>query len=175
MNRQQKEDLVSTLRHGFEQSKAVYLVGYQGLPVVVLQSLRRELRHNGGSFKVAKMRLIKRAINQDKNLVDFMPYLKEQRAVIFAQHEPTAIARTLHQFAQNNEKFEIIAGYFEKEVCDKATVQFLATLPAREVILAQLAGTMNAPIGRCVGVLDAMLRRLVIVLAQIVEKKQKES
>lgn len=171
MNRQQKEDLVGTLKQQFGASSAAYVVGYKGLPVSALQKLRKDLRNKGGSFKVVKMRLLKRAL--DTKELD--PYFKEQRAVVFATQEPTAIAKTLQQFAEQNEKFEIVGGYFEHEVCDKETVRFIATLPAREVLLAQLVGTMQAPISRCVGLLNIMMSRLVIVLAQIAEKKQKES
>lgn len=175
MNRQQKEQLIDVLRAEFAQASAAYVVGYKGLPVSAVQALRKQLHRKGAHFKVAKMRLVKRAINEEQAMTDFTPFLKEQRAVIFATQEPTAIAKMLYDFAKENEKFEIVGGFFDREVCDKDTVQFIAQLPSREALLAQLVGTAQAPISRCVGLCNIMIQRLVVVLAQIAEKKQKES
>lgn len=175
MKRQQKEQLIDVLRTGFQKASAAYVVGYKGLPVSAVQILRKQLHKQGGSFKVAKMRLVKRAIEGESTMADFTPFLKEQRAVVFAMQEPATIAKILNDFATKNEAFQIIGGYFEREVCDKGTVQFIATLPSREVLLAQLVGTAQAPIARCVGLCNIMIQRLVVALAQIVEKKQKES
>ena len=175
MNRQQKEQSIDALHAGFSKANAAYVVGYKGLPVCAIQALRKQLRISGGDFKVAKMRLVRRAIGGESTLTDFAPFLKEQRAVVFAMQEPTAVAKILFDFAKKNEAFQIIGGYFEREVCDKDTVQFIAMLPSREVLLAQLVGTMQAPISQCVGLCSIMIQRLVITLAQVVEKKQKES
>ncbi|HBR70234.1 TPA: 50S ribosomal protein L10 [Candidatus Dependentiae bacterium] len=175
MNRQEKEALVDSLRKNFDQAEAAFLVGCSGLSVNVMQDLRSKLRGKGARLKVAKMRLVKRALSDNAAYEGFMPYLHEERGVIFAQQEPTAVAKVLHDFVKDNENFDIVLGYVEKEYLDADTVKYLATLPSREILLAQVVGTMQMPITQFVGVLNMMLVRLLVVLKQIAEKKEKEA
>jgi len=175
MNRQQKESLIEALKKDFTQAQAAYLVGYSGLSVNVLQELRSKLREKGAHFKVAKMRLMKRAIDEASPLKDFMPHLREQRGIIFVSQEPTAIAKLLYDFAHNNEQLDIVFGYVEREFLDKEAIKYLATLPSREILLAQVVGTMQAPIVQFASMMNMLIVRLLFVLKQIADKKEKQA
>ena len=175
MNRQQKEILIDSLKKGFAESEAAYVIGYSGLSVNSLQELRGKLRASGARLKVAKMRLFKRALGEGAMFEGFKPFLVEQRGIVFASKEPTSVAKVLYDFAKANEKLDIVLGYVDKEFLDQATVKYIATLPSREVLLAQVVGTMQAPIRQFVGVLNMLVVRLLIVLKQIAEKKEKEA
>ena len=61
------------------------------------------------------------------------------------------------------------------KVIDANGVKALANLPSREVLVAKLLGSMNAPIANCVGVLSAVIRNFVGVVDAIREKKEKEA
>jgi large subunit ribosomal protein L10 len=63
MNRQQKELVVDLFNKDFSTSKGSFFVEYSGLTVAQMQRLRKQLREKGGSLKIAKMRLVKRALN----------------------------------------------------------------------------------------------------------------
>jgi len=175
MNRQQKESLAHSLHDQFSASTASYVIGYRGLSVNTLRKLRAALRPHDAQFKVAKMRLVKRAAAETPGLQAMAPFLHEQRGIIFVKKEPTAVAKALCDFAKEHEQLTIIIGYVDQEILDANTVKFLASLPSRDVLRAQLLGTMQAPITQCVGLLNLMIVRLLATLQQIQLKKEKES
>jgi large subunit ribosomal protein L10 len=171
MNRQQKEHVVEALKHDFENSQASFLVGYKGLNVAQVFKLRKELRQQGGSFKVAKVTLMKRVANDIPAIEQLMPFLKDQVALVFAQQESSAIAKLLYNFAKENQQLMVLAGCMDSFILDKESVKILASLPSREVLLSQVCGTLKAPITGLVYVLNMLILRLVFVLKKIEEKK----
>lgn len=171
MNRQQKEDVVETLKQDFETSQASFLVGYKGLNVAQVLKLRKQLRQQGGSFKVAKVTLMRRVASDVPSIEKLMPYFKDQVALVFAQSESPAIAKILYEFAKENQKLTIMAGCMDSVVLSKDSVKVLATLPSKEVLLAQVCGALKSPISGIVVVLNMLILRLLFVLKKIEEKK----
>lgn len=171
MNRQEKDLLINELKKDFKESKASFLVNYKGLSVANLQSLRKELKLKNGEFKVAKTRLVKLAIQDLPSYKPLAPFLKEQLAVVFSKNDPSMIAKTLNDFAKEKVQFQIVIGSVESQIVDKDGILAIASLPSREILLAQLCGTLNAPISRLHNVAGTLLKRLVIVLKQVEEKK----
>ena len=82
-----------------------------------------------------------------------------------------ALAKALVAFAKANDKLEVQGGVLGERVLSVRDIQELATLPGREVLLAKMLGSMNAPVSNFVGVFAAMLRQLVYVLKAIEEQK----
>jgi large subunit ribosomal protein L10 len=158
MNKHQKELVIKTLRDDFEKSSASFLVGVQGLSVSQSQQLRNELRSKGGKLKIAKVRLVKRALHDMAYSNELAPYLKQQIGVVFAQNESPAVAKVIFEFAKQNKALNIVAGCVDLQVFDKNMVEKVAQLPSREVLLAQLCGTLKAPITSLVYVLNAKLK-----------------
>lgn len=171
MNKQQKELSVSEIRKGFEESSATFLVGYKGLSVAETEDLRKKLRKEGGRFMVAKMRLVKRAAHGLENTEKMDSFFKNQLGVVFANQDPLAVAKTLHQFSKEKASLDLIAGCLGKQFLDKQAIARVATLPSREVLLAQLCGTLNAPITNFTVALKMILTQFVQVTKQISEKK----
>src|ERR1700722_18081593 len=148
MNRDQKSIVIDTLKNDFLNSKASFVVGYKGLTVKQLQALRKELHAQHGTFKVAKGRLIKRAVMDIDNVTDLSPYIKEQIGVVFVNDQAPAVAKVLHDFAKKNNALLLVAGYFDSQVVRSEMIARIATLPSKEVLLAQLCGTLNAPVAK---------------------------
>lgn len=159
MNKQQKELVIKELRERFEHSSSSFLVGIKGLSVSQTQTLRSRLRREGGHLKVAKVRLIKRAVSDASCGEGFMPFLKDQVGVVFADQASPAVVKVLSDFSRENVALDLIAGYFESQVFDKAGVQRIAALPSREVLLARLCGSLNAPMTKLVWTLNAYLQK----------------
>ncbi len=171
MNRQQKEQVIASLRTDLQNSNASFIVGYRGLSVAELVDLRRQLVRAQGKFQVAKVTLIKRAI-PDKNEAQALdPYLVDQIALVLARGESPVVAKVICDFAKKHENLKIVAGYFEHKVLTQEAIKTFAHLPSREVLLAQLCGTLKAPMVRLVTVLDTVVARLPVALQQIQKKK----
>lgn len=172
MNRQEKSLVIESLKNEFVQSKASFVVTYKGLTVDQMQSLRKELRTAQSKLQVAKGRLIKRAVEGAEDADQFAPYLKDQIGIVFAGQEPTSVAKVLHDFSKKNESLKLVAGYYDARVLTSDAVQRFALLPSKEVLLAQLCGTLNAPISGFVRVLNMQTLRLLWTLKAVAEKKE---
>ncbi|MBD3231083.1 50S ribosomal protein L10 [Candidatus Dependentiae bacterium] len=171
MNRQQKEAVVSDLKEMFSNSKAAFLVGYKGLDVASIQSLRGELREVGAHFKVTKARLMKIA-SQDIDIEGgLQDVLKDQVGLVFVKEEVPGVAKVLSDFSKKNEALQIISGLFESKVLSSKQVEFIASIPSKDVLVAQLLATIQAPVSQFVRLLNTMNVRLLYVLKQISEKK----
>ncbi len=171
MNRQEKEMLVQDLRGRFSDSQAAFLVGVQGLTVAQMQQLRRSVRAKDGSMLVAKNTLLDLAAAEVDGVADLRPHFRSQLAIVFAKSDVPGIAKVLFDASKEFEKLEASAGYFEGAVLTKQKIEFLATLPPREVLLAQVCAGIQAPISGFASVLHQMVVRLLYVLKQASEKQ----
>lgn len=171
MNRQQKELVIKNLQESFTNSQASFVVGYQGMTVQQMQSLRNQLREKGGKMQVAKARLMKRAVEGLEDAEQVRAFFKDQIALVFAENESPAIAKVLHNFSKENEALKLIVGRMDSQLLDAQAVTRIASLPSREVLLAQVCGTLNAPIQGLASVLNTLVLKLLWTLKEVEKKK----
>jgi len=171
MNKQEKETAVATLKKDFANSTGLFLVGYRGMPVSQLQRLREQVRKNKGHLRIAKVRLVQRAVEGMPGSEQLVPLLKEQIALVCAHQESPAIAKVIFEFSKEHEVLKLVAGYVDAQLLTVDLIKRMATLPSREVLLAHVCGTMMAPVSKLVGLLNAVPTKLVMVLKQIEQKK----
>lgn len=172
MNRQEKLAVIEHLKEGFTGSTASFVVNYQKLTVVQMQKLRRALRQQGGSLKIAKARLVKRAVDGMEGIDTLEPYLKEQIGIVFADKDVSAIAKVLRDFAKENEALKLVVGRMDHKTLTADEVVRIASLPSREVLLAQVCATLQAPSAGLARVLNGMILQLLWTLKQVGDKKQ---
>jgi len=175
MNRQQKESMVALLQENLSSSTASFVVGVDGMSVEQLQSLRRQLRQEGGKLQITKVRLMKRAVEHVGSVDGFNLYLKNQIGLVFAEKEIAPVAKLLCTFAKTHEQLKVIGGCMDASLLDASMINMVASLPPREILLGQLAGTLQAPITGLAVVLHQMIARLAYVLKAIEEKKAQQS
>jgi len=168
--RLQKEAEVAELQKLFNESEAVILTNYRGLNVAQDVQLRTQMRKAGIDYRVAKNTLIKIACNQN-GINNLDEYLNNPTAVAFAK-DPVEVAKIFSSFIKENKMTEIKAGLLGKTVIKASQVEDLAKLPTREVLLAQVAGAMQAPMASFAGCAAAMLRQLVTVVDKVREQKE---
>lgn len=173
MNRQQKETLISDVRQMMSGAQATFLVNYKGLSVPALQILRRRLRSEGSKLKITKASVMRIAAKDIAGAEPFAESFKNQIGLVFVSKDISGTAKQLFSFAQENESLKILAGFYESKVLNSQELNFLATLPSREVLISQLLGTLNAPMTNFVRILSMLVARLPIVLKEI-EKNQTE-
>lgn len=153
MNRQDKEQLVASLRERFSASEAAFLVGVQGLTVAQVQALRKSVRSCGGHVQVAKNTLLAIAADGVAGVQELRPQFTQQLAVVFAKTDAPGVARAIFGVKRDVDRLQVTAGYFEGRVVDGAMVQYLASLPSRDQLLGQVCGALNATIAKLVYVL----------------------
>lgn len=171
MKREDKEVLVNRLHDELGQSQAVFVTDYKGLNVEKLTQLRKNIRDSGGKYQVVKNTLLNRAA-QDTPAAVLDESFSGPTAIAIAPGDPVAIAKALVNFAKDNEQLGIQAAVLGSRFLDGSGVQALARMPGRDVLLAQMLGSLNAPVSNFVGVFAAVLRQLVYVLKAVEDQKR---
>ena len=142
---EQKQAVVADLAEMLKNSPAGVLVNYQGITVDDDTKLRKALRESGVKYTVMKNSLTGRACDE-VGLGEMKQYLSGMTAIAIATEDPLAPAKVLKEYASKIESFEILAGYLDGAVVDKATVEKLADIPSKEVLIAKLLGSIKSPL-----------------------------
>ena len=173
MPRPEKVQAVADIKKRIEGAQAVFLAEYAGLSVKDQQVLRRELRESGAEFKVVKMTLARRAAGElEIDTLDEL--LLGPTGLTFADGDPVVAAKVLKDFSKGHGVFVIKGGLLGTEYLSPEKVSELADIEPREVLLAQLAGAMKAPMAKLAGLLGALPRNTASALQQLLERKEAE-
>jgi len=155
MNKTQKADIVSTLTEEFKTAKAVIMCDYRGLTVSNLESLRKMARGKDTKVQVVKNTLATIALNNAGmsgiDIVDTNIFVWGEDAI--------AAAKTVVDFAKENDKFTLRTAYIDGEAADEKKVRAFATLPGREELLGMLASVWMGPVRNFTIGLDALKRQ----------------
>ena len=173
ITRGQKTDLISDVSQAVQGSKAFFLVDYKGLKVEQVTSLRKKLFTIKGEMKISRNTLAKRALNeqgiQDENLTKS---LVGTNAFVFAFEDAAAVAKTIHDFSKDNEALKVKTGFMDGRSMTASQVNFLATLPPKEVLQAQLLGVLCAPASKLARTLNEVPSALARVLNAQAQKSE---
>ncbi len=171
-NVQELQELVKVL----EGAQAVFFCEYKGLTVEQIGEVRNKIREAKGNMRVAKNTLFKLALKEHG-----LPVPEEvfsgPNAFTVAYGDPVEVAKALTNYvkASKSEALKLKGALLGRRFIDAKGVEVLATLPARDVLLAQVLGTMEAPIRGLVTVLSGTVRGLVTCLNQIAKEKEKQA
>lgn len=165
MARADKAGAVAEITEAFQSSSAAVLTEYRGLSVAQLKSLRRSLG-SGNSYAVVKNTLAKLgAKNAGVEGVDEM--LAGPSAIAFVHGDPVEAAKALRNFAKDNPMLVIKGAVMDGKVLTAKEVGKLADLESREVLLAKLAGAMNASLTKAAYLFNAPLSQVARVLGAL--------
>lgn len=165
-----KTERVNELIDLLRDAKCVILNDFTGLNVADISELRNACRENNVTFRVIKNTLAKRSFSE-LGVEGIDPLLEGPTAIAISTVDEVTPAQVLKKFADDYELPRFKGGYVAGRIIDEKEVVRLASLPGREVLLAQVVGTFQAPVQGLVGVLSASLRNLVGALNAISEKK----
>lgn len=169
LTKEQKKQVVEHVRERIGVSKSVVFIDYKGLTVAEFGEMKKTLRQEGSELRVVKKRLLERA-GQEAGVRVNAKDLDGQVAVAFSLQDEVGAAKIIQTFAKKNEKIKMLGGILEGAQISADSVQALAKLPGRQELLAQVVGTMNAPLSSFVRVLSGNIRGFVQVLKAVSEK-----
>ena len=158
MNKESKKTYIENMKKVFSSNESVMIAHYQGLNVVQLDALRKELRENEIIFKVTKNRITKLAV-KDTPLKELEKFFTGPTAAAISS-EPFLSARILTKFAKTNNNLKIVAGFMEGKVIDQAEVAKIASLPTLQEARAQIVGVLNASAQKIIGILLAQSKKM---------------
>jgi large subunit ribosomal protein L10 len=165
MLRSEKERVVEQLAERLRSTETLMVADYRGLTMPEIDELRTRLLEAGARFTVVKNTLTKRAAEQ-AGTTEVLELIDGPTAIAFleADGDPVAVAKVLNEVARANDVLVIRGGMLEGTVVGDAEIKRLATLPPADVLRAQLAGAVFAPLTTVVGLFTAPLRDLVGVI-----------
>ena len=141
----QKQQVVAEVAELLKNSQAGVVVNYQGITVDADTKMRKALREAGVKYMVMKNSLTGRACDE-VGMSDMKQYLTGMTAIAIGTTDPVAPAKVLKEYAEKVESFQILAGYLDGAVVDAETVNKLADIPSKEVLLAKLLGSIKSPL-----------------------------
>jgi large subunit ribosomal protein L10 len=168
VDRNQKADAVEVLKGIFAESGSVVVAHYTGLTVAELSKLRRRMRAEGASFKIAKNRLAARAL-QGTAIEGITDLFKGPTGIAFSK-DPVAAAKVADAFAKDNAKLVILGGSVGSTILDADGVKALASLPSLDQLRGKLIGLLQAPATKIAGVLAAPAGQLARVIGAYSKK-----
>ena len=172
MNKESKQQVVTELHEKLQRAKAVFLADFRGMNVGKATELRNELRKAAVEYKVVKNTLLDLA-SRETDKESLKPFFVGPTAVALSYDDPVAAAKVLSKFAKEQQAtFKLKAGVLTGKAISVSDIQSLADLPSREVLLAKLLGSMQAPTANFVSVLAAVPGSFVRVLAAIKDRKE---
>ena len=142
---EQKKAAVVALTEQIKASCIGVIVDYKGISVADDTALRKELREAGVKYSVVKNSILGFAA-KEAELEGLDDVLNGTTAIATCEEDYTAAPRILGKFADGHKNFKIKGGYMDGKVVDLDTIDALAKLPTRDVLLATVLGAFNAPI-----------------------------
>jgi large subunit ribosomal protein L10 len=157
ISKQRKDELVAQYTDQLEQSQGIILADYRGLSVSDMSGIRHAMRPIGAKFQVVKNRLLKIALKEAGTSLP-EEWLIGPTVIGFCYDEVPPVAKAFTNAAKNLETLRIKGGLIGTSVIAAEQVRVIADLPPREVLLAQVLGTINAP--QVLNVLQAYVDKL---------------
>ncbi|MFN8015676.1 MAG: 50S ribosomal protein L10 [Acidimicrobiia bacterium] len=170
--RENKVSTVDEIKEKFSSSQAAVFTEYRGLTVSQLGELRSELRSKDTEYKVYKNTLVRLAAKASGYEID--ETLSGPVAVAFAKTDAAAAAKALKTFSDTNKELVLKGGVLGESVLSTDDVIALAKLPSREVLLAQVAGAIQAPLTKSAGLFQAFTRNAAYAFKALADKKASE-
>ena len=161
MDRAEKEQLVAKLNAVFSETSVVVVTRNLGLTVSQVNDLRGRMRDVGASYKVAKNRLARIALEgTDYGAISD---LLVGPTALATSTDPVAAAKAAVAFAKTTDKFEIVGGAMGSTVLDVNGVKALAELPSLDELRAKIIGLVNAPATKLAQLANAPAAKLARV------------
>jgi large subunit ribosomal protein L10 len=171
MLRSEKERVVAELAERLRSAQTLMVADYRGLSMPEIEELRTRLLEAGARFTVVKNTLTKLAA-EAAGTKDVLELIDGPTAIAFleADGDPVAVAKVLNETARAHDVLVIRGGILDGSLVGDAEIKRLGTLPAADVLRAQLVGALSAPMATVVGVFSAPMRDFVGVLQARVEQ-----
>jgi large subunit ribosomal protein L10 len=158
-----KKGVVAEIREKLERAQSLVLVEYKGLNVEQATDLRNACRTAGIEYKVYKNNLVKRAA-EGTQFESLANDLTGPNAFAFGYDDPVIPAKVMKEIGTKAKALKLKAGVVEGTYFDVDGIQAIADIPSKDVLIAKLLGSFNAPISN-----------FAYLLSNIAEQKEQEA
>jgi large subunit ribosomal protein L10 len=170
MLRSDKEKVVGELKEKLSKSQSLFLTDFTGLKVEEINQLRRDFKENKVELKVTKNTLLRLAA-KEAGVEGTWDYLNGPTGVVFGYDDPVIAAKLLYNSIKKIEKPKIKVFLIEGQLHSSEEIKKLASIPPREILLAQIISGLDAPLTSLIGTLEGVIREFLGTLDGIVKAK----
>jgi len=163
--KEDKQKDLEALKKDLQESKNLFVTGYEKLRVDQDFELRKTVRAAGGKYRVIKNNIAEKAA-EGTAAEEVLKNLRGMTSLAYTSTDPVALAKALTAYAKTNPTFTFKAGLVEGRAIDIKTINDLANMPSKEAIFAKLLFLINAPAQRLVTALGAVGRNIAVVVDQ---------
>jgi large subunit ribosomal protein L10 len=168
-----KQAAVAELKEELSNSRATIVADYRGLTVSDLGAVRRALRSEGITYRVVKNRLAKIAATE-AGRGELNELLEGPTALAMGNSDEVTLARVFLDAIRPYKTIVVRGGIVGETRIDSGSITRMASLPSREVLLAQLAGGMASPLAKMASLFAAPLRNLGYALSQLAQNRSEQ-
>ncbi|MEG1535442.1 MAG: 50S ribosomal protein L10 [Clostridia bacterium] len=143
--REIKKQKIEEIKAKIEKCNSFVVVDFKGLSVIDDTAMRAKFRAENVEYCVLKNRLVSKAL-AELAMDGYDKYLEGTNAIAFANGDALAPAKIVTEAAKTIKAIEVRCGMMDKKLVDSATVSKLASIPPKEVLLAQLLGMLQSPL-----------------------------
>ena len=154
LNRSEKQAVIDEVTALAAKAQTLVMAEYRGITVADMTKLRSSARSNGVELSVLKNTLARRAVAG--SAFEVVGDQMTGPLIYGFSVDAVAAAKVVADFAKTNDKLVIRGGAFAGKALDVNGVKQLASIPSKEVLLAQLCGLLMSPISRTAVVLSAL-------------------
>ncbi len=164
-----RKKMASSVKEGVQKKSNTFVVSFRGISSAKMDTLRKDLKRKKADVLVSKTS-VSRIAFKEAQLENLAASVSGQTALILSDADASEVSKILVKFAKDYEGFTVQSGILDGAVLNPAQIKTLSDLPSREALLAKLMGTMNAPLTRFAGALNAKTRDFMSILKQKSEK-----
>ncbi|MBI4313829.1 MAG: 50S ribosomal protein L10 [Candidatus Omnitrophica bacterium] len=173
LGRRVRSKIVLDIAGTLNGAKAIFVFGFQNLPVGDIESLRRNLSAVSADVTMVKNSLGKRALN-GSGFTSLESFLQGTSGLTVTAADPVAVSKVLVNFAKGHEGFKLRGAIVEGQPLPVDAIKALAALPAREVLLSKMLGAMQSPVIGFVGALSSIVGKVVYIIEAIRKSKEEK-
>jgi large subunit ribosomal protein L10 len=170
MPKPEKIQAVKEIAADLRATDIYYFVDYRGLTFAEATELRARLRKADASLKVVKNTLAKIAA-AEAGVEGLDDILAGPTAIAYCYGDPVRVAKAIQDFIKEKKKAALRGARLQRSMLSASDVEKLAQLPSREQLIAQVVGSIAAPLAGLANVLNGPIRGLVVALNQVQEQK----
>ncbi len=169
MNRDQKAAVVDEIAAQLQEAEAIFAVDYRGISVSQVAELRAKLRETDTRFRIVKNSLSERAADK-AGAESLKPLLEGPTALALVKGDAALAAKALNDTARQLNILEFKGGLMDGSTLSGEDIRSIARLPAREILHAQLVGTIAAPLTGLVRGLNGLIAGVARQLQAIADQ-----
>ena len=139
-----KKQIVEEIKGLLDEAEMALVLDYQGLSIKEMSDLRSRLEKSKGICKVTKNTLMRQAINGDDNWSGLETFLTGTNAFVLVKGDVGSALKAVQTFQKETKKSETKGGLFEGKLLTQDEIKAIASLPSKEVLMAQIAGALNS-------------------------------